>query len=232
MEYLTLPIYKNKDGLRAVALAGGPAYMSALEYSFFERPAIDLARDLIGTILVRRIGRTQYRARVVEAEAYVGTHDLACHASKGRTRRTEVMFGPAGRAYVYFIYGMHDMFNVVAAKDGDAQAVLVRAAEPLDGWDADLSGPGKLTRALRITRADNGLDLTGSRLSFHMDTASRPRIVATRRIGVDYAKEWKEALLRFIDADSPAVSKCRSSKLSYNPCKAVDANRTGSVLSG
>jgi DNA-3-methyladenine glycosylase len=174
---------------------------------FFERPAIELAPDLIGQILVRRHrGRTR-RARIVETEAYVGPHDLACHASKGRTRRTEVMFGQGGHAYVYFIYGMYEMLNIVASTPGDAQAVLIRAAEPLDGWQADLSGPGKLTRAFGITRADNGLDLTGTKMFLVDDGARRPRIATTRRIGVDYAGEWKDADLRFIDASSTAVSR-------------------------
>ena len=145
----------------------------------------------------------------METEAYVGAHDLASHAAKGRTGRTEIMFGPGGHAYVYFIYGMYDMFNVVASTAGDAQAVLIRAAEPLDGWKADLSGPGKLARAFQITRADNGIDLTGNRLYFMSDPTSSPTVAATKRIGVDYAAEWKDALLRFIDVHSPAVSKSR-----------------------
>src|SRR3984893_12460276 len=117
-----------------------------LPRSFFQRPATELARALIGKILVRHIHGKAFQARVVETEAYLGPHDLASHASKGRTRRTEVLFGPAGRAYVYLIYGMYEMFNIVASEQDDAQAVLIRAAEPLDDWDADLSGPGKLTR--------------------------------------------------------------------------------------
>jgi DNA-3-methyladenine glycosylase len=174
---------------------------------FFVRPAIELAPDLIGKILVRRLRGRERRARLVETEAYVGPHDLACHASKGRTGRTEVMFGPGGHAYVYLIYGMYEMFNIVASTTGDAQAVLIRAAEPLDGWHADLSGPGKLSRALGITRADNGLDLTGTRMFLRADADNRPRIVTTKRIGIDYAEKWKDAPLRFIDADSSAVSR-------------------------
>jgi DNA-3-methyladenine glycosylase len=102
---------------------------------------------------------------------------------------------------------MYEMFNVVASEVGDAQAVLVRAAEPLDGWEADLSGPGKLARAFGITRALNGCDLTKGTLFFETNAADRPKIVKTKRIGVDYAKEWQHALLRFLDADSSAVSK-------------------------
>jgi DNA-3-methyladenine glycosylase len=176
-------------------------------HSFYERPAEALAEALIGTILVRRVGGRAYRGRIVEAEAYIGPHDLAAHSSKGRTARTEVMFGPAGRAYVYLIYGMYDMLNIVASTVDDAQAVLIRAAEPLDGWEADLSGPGKLARAMKITRADNGLDLTGDRLFVLANPAQRPRVIRDKRVGVDYAGEWKHALLRFVDADSRAVSK-------------------------
>jgi DNA-3-methyladenine glycosylase len=176
--------------------------LPTLRHSFFERPATDLAQDLIGTILVRRFRGREYRARIVETEAYVGSHDLACHASKGRTRRTEVMFGPAGRAYVYLIYGMYDMFNIVASEVDDPQAVLIRGAVPLDGWEANLSGPGKLARALRITRAQNGVDLTGNSLFLLGNPAYAPQLVATKRIGIDYAKEWKDALLRFVDSDA------------------------------
>lgn len=178
---------------------------------FYQRPAIELAPALIGCVLVHRVEGEELRARVVETEAYTGPHDLASHSSKGRTKRTEVMFGQAGHAYVYFIYGMYEMLNIVAATVGDAQAVLVRAAEPLDGWDADLSGPGKLARAMRVKRSDNGLDLTTGKLFLLPGPAERPRIVRTPRVGVDYAGEWKHALLRFYDADSKAVSKPRPS---------------------
>jgi DNA-3-methyladenine glycosylase len=180
-----------------------------LRHSFYRRPASELAPDLIGHILVRRERGREWRARIVETEAYVGTHDLACHASKGRTRRTDVMFGPAGHAYVYLIYGMYEMFNIVASRVGDAQAVLVRAAEPLDGWETNLSGPGKLARELNITRAENGLDLSGNELFVLADPAYRPTVARAQRVGVDYAKEWKDALLRFFDLNSAAVSKPR-----------------------
>lgn len=180
--------------------------MKKLDRSFFEKPAIDLAQDLVGKVLVRRVRRKEYFARIVETEAYVGAHDLACHASKGRTQRTEVMFGPSGRAYVYLIYGMYDMFNIVAGDVDDPQAVLIRAAEPLNGWSLDLSGPGKLARGLQITRADNGLDLTGERLYLVGDLSDRPQLTATPRIGIDYAQEWKHELLRFIDSTSTAIS--------------------------
>jgi DNA-3-methyladenine glycosylase len=181
--------------------------MKKLGRTFYRRDAETLARDLIGAVLVyRRRGRT-YRARIVETEAYVGPHDLASHSSKGRTKRTALMFGQAGHAYVYLIYGMYEMFNIVAGKMGSGQAVLVRSAEPLDGWQADLSGPGRLTRGLGITHSANGKDLTGDWLYILRGSGAMPRIIKARRIGVDYAGEWKNRLLRFYDANSPAVTK-------------------------
>ncbi len=175
----------------------------------YARPAIELAPALLGSIMVRRVDGQLRRARLIEIEAYLGPKDLAAHSSKGRTARTEVMFGPPGHAYVYFIYGMHFMFNIVAGTEGEAQALLVRGAEPLDGWDVDLSGPGRLARAFGIVRADNGLDLTGNDIHLLADPAYRPRIVRRKRVGVDYARHWKDRLLRFIDAGSPASKKLK-----------------------
>jgi DNA-3-methyladenine glycosylase len=172
-----------------------------LRRPFFGRPATTVAQELVGKILVRRVNGQEYRARIVETEAYLGPHDLASHSSKGRTRRTEVMFGPPGRAYVYLIYGIYTMLNVVVGAVGEAQAVLIRGALPLDGWQADLSGPGRLTRAFQITLADNTLDVTGEEIFFLDDASPPPRLVSTKRIGVDYALEWKDALLRFLDAN-------------------------------
>jgi DNA-3-methyladenine glycosylase len=101
------------------------------------------------------------------------------------------------------------MFNVVAGRTGHAHAVLVRAAEPLDGWDADLTGPGKLARALRITREHNGIDLTGDDFHFEADPSYRPRVVRSKRIGVDYAGPWKDKLYRFVDVRSPVAARLR-----------------------
>lgn len=176
---------------------------------FFERPAAEVAAGMLGLVMTRRVGGVLRRARVVETEAYLGPRDLASHASKGRTARTDVMFGPPGRAYVYFVYGLHDMFNVVTGPAGAAQAVLVRAAEPLDDWAADLCGPARLARAFAITRRDNRLDLTAGDISFHSDPAYRPRIVRRKRVGIDYAKHWKERLLRFVDANSPIAARLK-----------------------
>ena len=180
-----------------------------LPRAFYRRDAETVARGLIGKILVHRVGKQVRRARIVETEAYVGSHDLACHAARGRTARTEVMFGDAGYAYVYLIYGMYDMLNIVTGTEGDAQAVLIRAAEPLDGWDADLSGPGKICRAMKISRAkDNGRDLLGDELNLVEDQdAGAPKIAQSRRINVDYAREWVHPELRFFDVCSRSVTK-------------------------
>ena len=178
-----------------------------LKLAFYRQSGDAVARGLIGKILVHRLadGRV-LRGRIVETEAYLGPADLASHSSKGRTKRTEVMFGRAGHAYVYFIYGMYEMFNIVAGETGEAHAVLVRAAEPMDGWAADLSGPGKLATRFEIKRSDNGLDLTGDRLFVVDDGSEPPTIGVSARVGIDYAKQWVEAPLRFFDAGSAAVS--------------------------
>jgi DNA-3-methyladenine glycosylase len=181
----------------------------SLDRAFFARDAETVARALIGTTLVRRVRGKELRARLVEVEAYLGPHDLAAHSSKGRTARTEVMFGPAGHAYVYLIYGMYEMFNIVTGGIDDAQAVLVRAAEPLEGWAANLSGPGRLAREMQITRALNGEDLTTSDRLWLLPRveAKAPRVGRGVRVGVDYAGIWKDELLRFYDMNSRAVSR-------------------------
>jgi len=120
-----------------------------------------------------------------------------------------MLFGPPGRAYVYFVYGLHWMFNVVCGSTGEAHAVLLRAAEPLDHWHVDLTGPAKLARAMGITRVDNGLDLTGDKLYFQSEPKYQPRVVSTKRVGIEYAKHWKNRHLRFIDKANPVANKLR-----------------------
>lgn len=182
-----------------------------LDESFYRQSAEELARALLGKILVRKVGRIVRRARLIETEAYVGTHDLASHASKGKTRRNAVMFGPPGRAYVYFIYGMHQMLNIVSLppKPDDAGAVLLRAAEPLDDWKIDLTGPGRLARAFNVTAADNGQPVTGDDLHLIDDPAYQPRIRRSKRVGIDYAGPWRHRLLRFIDVRSPLAKRLK-----------------------
>lgn len=173
--------------------------VNRLGLAFYHRPAIELAPLLLGNILVRRVGGCLRRCRIVETEAYIGKHDLACHAARGRTARNDIMFGPPGRAYVYLIYGMYYMLNIVAGDVGDPQAVLIRAAAPLDGWETNLSGPGRLARELMLNRRHNGLSLTSDELFLQRDAAHRSRVRRTPRIGVDYAGHWARRLLRFVD---------------------------------
>jgi DNA-3-methyladenine glycosylase len=177
-----------------------------LRRAFYAQPAEDVALQLLGAQLVRRRpDGTEAVGRIVEVEAYVGPHDLACHAAKGRTARTEVLFGPPGRAYVYLVYGMHHCFNVVTNPKGDAAAVLVRALEPISGIEGSTQGPGRLCKALGIDRAQNGLDLCGDEIFIRAGPTPR-RVAATARIGVDYAGLWARRRLRFIDAESRWVS--------------------------
>jgi len=180
-----------------------------LDRAFFQQEAVELSRALLGTIMIRQINGVLRRARIVEVEAYLGPHDLASHSSKGRTKRTEVMFGPPGRAYVYFIYGMHWMFNIVCGEEGEAQAVLVRSGQPLDDWKVNLAGPARFARGFEIARKENGLDLSSDEILLFADPAYRPRIAKSKRVGVDYAGNWKHRLLRFIDAANPVSAELR-----------------------
>jgi DNA-3-methyladenine glycosylase len=149
--------------------------------------------------------------RIVETEAYQGPADLAAHSSRGRTARTEVMFGPPGHAYVYLIYGMWNCLNVVTGREGVPHAVLLRALEPLENLEGRGAGPGLLCRAMHIDRRLNGADLCGETLWLESpDPAkgrpARPRIGRAQRVGVDYAGDWATRRWRFFDRDSPQVS--------------------------
>jgi DNA-3-methyladenine glycosylase len=184
-----------------------------LPREFYHRKTITVARDLLGRVLVHQDGPLRRAGVIVETEAYVGPHDLACHASKGRTQRTDVMFGPPGHAYVYLIYGMYDCFNVVTERVGFAAAVLVRAVAPLEGCDGTTDGPGKLCRAMKITRALNRFDLTDSPIVIEEGTGvSSRRVSKGPRIGVDYAGEWAHEPLRFWVTDDPHVSHRRKTR--------------------
>lgn len=171
--------------------------MTPLPRAFYERDALVLARALIGTWLVV----DGAASRIVETEAYRGPKDLACHARVGLTKRTRTLLGEPGRAYVYLIYGMYDCFNVVGGAFGRGHAVLVRAVEHPGG-----AGPGRLTRALGITRADDGADLTKGRI-FIAARQRRPRIATSPRVGVAYAGEWADRPWRFFDPTSASVSR-------------------------
>jgi len=164
---------------------------------YFNRPTLTVARSLVGKYLIRCIDGREIAGKIIEVEAYVGPQDKACHASKGRTQRTEVMFGPAGVAYVYLIYGMYHCLNVVTEREEFPSAVLIRAIE-IDGKLID--GPGRLCRALEIDRRLNRVDLTtGESLWFEDrgEVVERGTVGAYPRIGVDYAGKWAEKLWRF-----------------------------------
>jgi DNA-3-methyladenine glycosylase len=182
-----------------------------LSRSFYARPTLTVARDLIGMHLVHRDGRRLRSGRIVETEAYQGPRDLAAHSAGGRrTQRTEVMFGPPGHAYVYFIYGVWHCLNVVTGAAGTPHAVLIRALEPVQGIDR-ASGPGLLCQAMNIDRALDGADLCAQRLWLERPAGFRaPRIGRSTRIGVDYAGDWAHRPWRFFDRDSGAVSRFRA----------------------
>lgn len=183
-----------------------------LTRAFYTKPSAALARALLGKHIVcgERVGR------IVETEAYLGPEDKASHARFGPTARNAVMFGAGGVAYVYFIYGMYDMFNVVAGRDGEPGAVLVRAIEPVAGLGDDPrvgAGPGKLTRALGITRASHhGVDLAAGGPVWLRAGRLRAgeRVAVGPRVGIDYAGTWKDAPLRFAIAGHPSVSRARA----------------------
>lgn len=183
--------------------------LEPLPRAWFERDALVLARELIGTRLVVKAVEGVLITRIVETEAYRGPKDLACHARVGVTPRTETLYGPPGHAYVFLIYGMYDCFNVVCFGEGKGHAVLIRAVSPIQGVTSATSGPGKLTRALGITRADDKHDLVRAERIFvaARSPAERPRIVTTPRVGVAYAKAWADRPWRFLDRDSAHVSR-------------------------
>jgi DNA-3-methyladenine glycosylase len=175
-----------------------------LPRSFFARPCLEVAPELLGLYLVHG----ERSGRIVEVEAYVHEEDLACHARFGRTKRTEALYGPPGHAYVFLIYGMYDCFNVVCEPKDSPAAVLVRALEPVPPLHASTDGPGKLCRALSIHRTHTGEDLVrGTTLWLERRERPRVRVATTPRIGVDYAGAWAKKPWRFVDADSRWLSK-------------------------
>jgi DNA-3-methyladenine glycosylase len=195
-----------------------------LSRSFFARPSPEVAPDLLGRILIRTLpSGAELAVRLVETEAYQ-ENDPASHSYRGRTARTRVMFGPAGRLYVYFAYGMHFCMNVVTGRDGEGSAVLLRAGEPITGLPEMrrrrgvedprvlCSGPGRLCQALGVDRADDGVDLVraASIRLFEGEPVPVDRIVATTRIGIRAAVErpW-----RFIERDDPFVSRARRARV-------------------
>ena len=196
----------------------------SLPRSFYGRDTRTVARELLGAILVRQVGRRVLRGRIVETEAYLGERDLACHARAGRTPRTDVMYGPPGIAYVYFTYGMHHCLNAVTEPEGHPAAVLIRALEPLEGLEAMArarriatphllaSGPARLCQALGIDLRQNRADLRGPALWIEPgDAVPDDSILASPRIGCERVPApWDRMPLRFHVAGSPHVSPGRA----------------------
>ena len=190
-----------------------------LARNFYGQPTVHAAQMLLGKYLVRVHPDGVTTGMILETEAYVGLEDKASHASRGRTPRNAVMFGPAGFAYVYVIYGMHHCLNAVTEQEGYPAAILIRAVQPCEGLelmrarrrkeDSRLlaNGPGNLCQAFGIERALNGIDLCGDLLFVEDRKISPADIVTTTRVGVDYAGPWKEMPWRFYVAGQPGVSK-------------------------
>jgi DNA-3-methyladenine glycosylase len=203
------------------AAAGSPVDASArpiTDRAWFDRPAAEVAPDLLGALLVHDGPRGRVTGRIVEVEAYQGPEDLAAHSSRGRTARNAVMFGPAGHLYVYLVYGLHHCANVVCGPGAKPEAVLLRAAQLIDGLalarqrrgdvpDQRLAaGPGNLAAAFGIDRDLNGADLLAGPVILAM--GERPaKVERSRRVGVDYAGAWAAEPLRFSIADDPHRSR-------------------------
>jgi DNA-3-methyladenine glycosylase len=184
-----------------------------LPRSFYARETLVVARDLLGMHLVHEGPGGRQVGRIVETEAYKGPKDLAAHSSRGRTQRTQVMFGPPGHAYVYLIYGCWNCLNVVTAAEGVPHAVLIRALEPIEGIAGATHGPGLLCRAMHIDRGLNFADLAGETLWVEKPARYKAaRAARSTRIGVDYAGVWAEKPWRFYDRDSIYVSTVSAAK--------------------
>jgi len=165
--------------------------------SFFNRPTVRVAKDLLGKFLVRRRGKKQIAVMIAEAETYDGPYDKASHASHGKTKRNEVMFGKAGRFYVYFTYGMYWMLNIVTGPKDYPAAILIRGARH-DG--KSINGPARLTKYLRIDKRFNG-KTAGRQTGFWIEDRGvkiqSSQIKRGKRIGVDYAGAWAKKLYNF-----------------------------------
>ena len=164
-----------------------------LEKSFFHRDCLEVAPDLVGKLIVRRLeDGSEFRVRITETEAYRGEEDKACHASKGRTPRTELLYGESGVIYIYLIYGMHWLMNVITGEVDEPQGVLIRCG-------GKFNGPAKLTKALKIDKSFNGQDLDGNESIWFEDDGFETNVITKPRVGIDYADdEWRLKPWRFI----------------------------------
>ncbi len=196
--------------------------MKKLPLSFYLRDdVVAIAKELLGKVLVTDLHGERTLGRIVETEAYAGEQDRASHASKGRTNRTEVMYGNGGSAYVYLCYGIHQMFNIVTAGEGVPHAILIRAVDPIEGkeimlqrtgkksWDNTItSGPGRVGKAFGFHTTQCGTDLTGDELFIADDgfAVHDEDIISSPRIGVDYAGDHAAWHYRFYIRNNPYVS--------------------------
>lgn len=201
--------------------------MKKLDREFYNRDSIIVARELLGKTLVHEVDGQKISAKIVEVEAYMGIEDKAAHSYGGRrTPRVEVMYGGAGFSYVFIIYGMYYCFNIVTREEGNPQAVLIRAVEPIEGFDlmaqnrfkklynqlskiqikGITNGPGKLCNALLIDKELNGEDLCGSKLYVEEGQGEKFTVISSKRVGIDYAEEAKDYLWRFYIKDNKYVS--------------------------
>lgn len=201
--------------------------MKKLSREFYNRDAVIVAEELLGKVLVHEVDGQRISAQIVEAEAYMGIEDKAAHSYGGRrTPRVEVMYGDPGFSYIFLIYGMYCCFNIVTSEKGNPQAVLIRAAEPLEGMErmAQMrfgriyeqltkgqrrgltNGPGKLCGALSLDRSFNGVDLCGNEVYVEEGRSGKLGIVTTKRVGIDYAEEAKDYPWRFYAAGNEYVS--------------------------
>jgi DNA-3-methyladenine glycosylase len=186
-----------------------------LSRGFYARSVLVVARECVGKLLVHRTPEGEAAGRIVEAEAYRGPLDLAAHSARGLTKRTRVMFGPPGYAYVYLIYGLSWAMNIIVATEGEPHGVLIRALEPVRGLELMVrrrggkspgareltNGPGKLTQALGITSEDYGRDLCGERLFLEepqRGTMAAAKVGRSVRINVDYAGAWAAKRWRYV----------------------------------
>lgn len=191
-----------------------------LGIEFYNKGALDLAKDLLGKVIVRNIDGQILKARITETEAYIGAIDKASHAYGGKiTERTKPLYGKAGTVYVYFVYGMHYCFNIISGNEGEAEGVLIRGVEPIEGIEvmsinrynkpfSELNsyqkknitnGPAKVCKALRIDKSNNYEDLNKSDTMYLIDDNKNAqyKIKESKRIGIDYAEEAKDFLWRF-----------------------------------
>ncbi|NLM83887.1 MAG: DNA-3-methyladenine glycosylase [Clostridiales bacterium] len=207
-----------------------------LPRSFYFGDSRDVARNLLGQILVRETEEGVASGIIVETEAYLGTRDDAAHSYKGKTERVRALYGEKGTAYIYLIYGMYYCLNIASGPDGEPECVLIRALQPLEGMDIMArrrgtarfdnlcSGPGKLCQALAIDKSLYGADVTQKGPLYIVKGAAPEKIEATPRVGIDYAFHTKDALWRFIVAGNAFVSGAKKKRALQNSPQTIDEN--------